>query len=252
MLDQNGNAGMVDAEKVQAATSSGFKPAVKMVGPDGAAGYVSQDKVDSARQANFAIAPDHPGAQKMVTPDGKITYALPNEVQQFEASGHTLIHPDGRFEVKPLPNTSSGIMGNEEDNTEVMKRASNVSRALGKEQMDRSMQAEQNWWTSKEGLKDEAAGLANVGLAGAETVATLAAGSEAAAAGKAGLNALGETETMQLIKSSPRLYAEWLLKHPNTQQAAIKVATKAAGGALTAVGAGGAYAAYRWLTKLVP
>jgi hypothetical protein len=243
MLDQQGNPGMVDADKFDAATASGFKPAVKMVRPDGAPGYVSQDKVDAARQSNFAVAPDHPGAQKMVTPDGKITYALPNEVQQFESSGHTKIAPDGRFEVRPLPG---------EDSTQTMQRAVNVGRALGPEQMKQSVQAEKNWWTSKEGLKDEAAGLVNVGAAGAETMAALTGGSAAAQGAKAGLSALGETETMQLIKSSPRLYAEYLLKHPATAQAAQKIAVKAAGGALTAIGAGGAYAAYKWLSKLVP
>jgi hypothetical protein len=238
MLDQNGNAGMVDADKVDAATASGFKPAVKMIGPDGSPGYVSQDKLDQARQLNYAVAPDHPGAQKMVTPDGRITYALPNEVQQFEASGHTKIAPDGRFEVKPLPG---------EDSTQTMQRAVNVGRALGPEQMQKSMQAEKNWWTSKEGMKDEAAGLVNVAGAGAETMAALTGGSAAAQGAKAGMQALGETETMQLIKSSPRLYAEYLLKHPATAQTVGKVAS----GALKAVGAGGAYAAYKWLSKVM-
>jgi hypothetical protein len=112
------------------------------------------------------------------------------------------------------------------------------------------MQAEKNWWTSKEGMKDEAAGLVNVGAAGAETLASLTGTSEAAAGAKAGLTALGETETMQLIKSSPRLYAEWVLKHPATKQAAIKAAVKVGTGAASAIGAGGAYAAYKWLSKL--
>jgi hypothetical protein len=241
MLDQQGNAGMVDADKVQAATASGFKPAVKMVGPDGSPGYVSQDKVDAARQSNFAVAPDHPGAQKMVTPDGKITYALPNEVQQFESSGHTKIATDGRFEVKPLPG---------EDSTATMQRAVNVGRALGPQQMQQSMQAEKNWWTSKEGMKDEAAGLVNVAGAGVETAAALVGGSEAGVGAKAGLSALGETETMQLIKSSPRLYAEWVLKHPALKEAAVKAAVKVGTGAASAIGAGGAYAAYKWLSKV--
>lgn len=241
MLDQNGNAGMVDADKVQAATSSGFKPAVKMVGPDGAPGYVAQDKVDAARQSSFAVAPDHPGAQKMVTPAGQVTYALPGEVDQFKASGHTLIHPDGNFQVTPLPG---------EDNTATMQRAANVSRALGPEQMQKSAQAERNWWTSKEGLKDEAAGLVNVGAAGAETLATLAGGSAAGQAVKTGAQALGETETMQLIKSSPRLYAEWLLKNKG-KQVAVDAAKQVIKHPIQSSGiVGGIYAAYKWLSKL--
>jgi hypothetical protein len=143
--------------------------------------------------------------------------------------------------VRPLPG---------EDSTATMQRAVNVGRALGPEQMQQSMQAEKNWWTSKEGMKDEAAGLVNVGAAGAETLASLTGTSEAAAGAKAGLTALGETETMQLIKSSPRLYAEWVLKHPATKQAAIKAAVKVGTGAASAIGAGGAYAAYKWLSKL--
>jgi hypothetical protein len=210
---------------------------VNMQGQDGKTVRVPPSQVADMRKGNYAVQPDNPGAQKMVTPDGKITYALPNEVQQFEASGHTKIAPDGRFEVKPLPG---------EDSTATMQRAVNVGRALGPQQMQQSMQAEKNWWTSKEGLKDEAAGLVNVGAAGVETAAALAGGSAAAQGVKTGLSALGETETMQLIKSSPRLYAEWVLKHPATAQAAVKVGS----GALKAIGAGGAYAAYKWLSKV--
>lgn len=240
MIGPNGPV-QVAADRADAAQAAGYKSAYKMTGPDGSPAYVAADRVDAARQANYAVAPDNPGVQKMVTPDGKITYAMPNEVSQFEASGHTKIAPDGRFEVKPLPG---------EYNTDTMRRAVNVGRALGPEQMQKSAQAEQNWWTSKEGLKDEAAGAVNLGLTGAETIGALTGGSEAGAAVKAGARALGETETLQLIKSSPRLYAEWVLKHPATQQAAVKAAAKVAGGAASAIGVGGMYAAYKWLTKL--
>lgn len=229
----------VAADRAQAAQAAGYKPAVKMTGPDGSANYVAQDRVDAARQSNFAVAPDHPGAQKMVTPDGRITYALPNEVQQFEASGHTKIAPDGRFEVRPLPG---------EDSTATMQRAVNVGRALGPQGMDKAMTAERNWWTSKEGMKDEAAGLVNVAGAGAETMAALTGGSAAAQGVKAGASALGETETMQLIKSSPRLYAEWVLKHPATKAAAVSIGKKLLWHA--GIGGGGTILALKWLGKL--
>jgi hypothetical protein len=102
MLDQQGNPGMVDADKVDAATASGFKPAVKMVGPDGSPGYVSQDKVDAARQSNFAVAPDHPGAQKMLTKNGQITYALPSEAPQWEKDKTAVrVNEDGSLLVPP-------------------------------------------------------------------------------------------------------------------------------------------------------
>lgn len=241
MLGPKGETVQVASDRVPAAQAAGYKSAYKMTGPDGSPAYVAEDRVGAARQANYAVAQDNPNVQKMVTPDGRLTYALPGEVSQFEASGHTKIAPDGRFEVKPLPG---------EDNTDTMKRAVNVGRALGPEQMQKSAQAEQNWWTSKEGLTDEAKGLFNVTAAGAETLSALAGGSEVGAAGKVGLKALGETETMQLIKSSPRLYAEWVLKHPETQKLAIKTAAKVGGGAASAIGAGGIYAAYKWLTKL--
>src|SRR5258708_2397894 len=137
LLDEkSGQAGLVDADKAPAAFASGLKPAVKMVGPDGAAGWVTQDKLDQFRQNNYAIAPDHPGAQKMVTPDGRITYALPDEVQKFEGSGHTKILPNGNFQIKPMPG---------EDGGDVMKRAVNVGRALGPQEMERGRQAEQEW-----------------------------------------------------------------------------------------------------------
>lgn len=230
----------VSADRVEAAQAAGYKSAYKMTGPDGSANYVAEDRVPAARQANYAVAPDNPNVQKMVTPDGRVTYALPGEVSQFEASGHTKIAPDGRFEVKPLPG---------EDNTDTMRRAVNVGRALGPEQMQKSAQAEANWWVSKEGLKDEAAGALNVGAAGAETLATIAGVSGTATAAKAGMAALGETETMQLLRSSPKLYAEWLLKN-NVKQVAVAGAKKAAAGAAGAAGAGGVYAAYKWLKSL--
>jgi hypothetical protein len=237
MIDPQGVARTVPGDAVAQAPAE-WKTATKMIDTQGTPRWMPTDAVNDARQHNYAVHPENPGAQKMVTPGGQITYALPNEVQQFEASGHTKIAPDGRFEVKPLPG---------EDSTATMQRAVNVGRALGPEQMQQSMNAEKAWWISKEGLKDEAAGAVNVGLTGAETLSTLAGGSAAAQGAKAGLSALGETETAQLIKSSPRLYAEYVLKHPALREVAAKAGAKAIDVVGTGLGAGGAYLAYKWL-----
>lgn len=240
MVAQNGQAGMVDADKVEGAKAAGLELGVKMQGPDGGLGYVAESKVKAARQANYSVTPDNAGAQKMVTPDGRITYALPSEVEDFQSTGHTKIAPDGRFEVKPLPG---------ESNIDTMNRAINVGRALGPKEMERSVQAEKNWWTSKEGMKDEAAGLANVGIVGAETVGTITGGSEVLAAGKAGLQVLGETEAMQLLRSSPRLYAEYLLKNqalPALKTAAVEAIKHPL---RTTSIVGGLGAAWHWLTS---
>src|SRR5258707_4889469 len=202
--EQRGETRMIPPDQVESAKGAGLVTSVKMLGKEGDSRWIPPSQVAAARQSNYSVAPDDPGAQLMITPGGQKTYALPNEVDNFKKSGHTLIHPDGQFRVEALPG---------EDQTETYQRARNVVNALTPEEQQKAMAAEKDWWTSKEGLKDEAAGLANVGLTTAETLATITGVSEAASLGKAGLRVLGETVTMQLIKSSPRLYAEWLLKH---------------------------------------
>lgn len=103
MLDPNGNPGEVPAEKASSAQASGYTPAVKMQGPDGSLGYVAQDKVAAARQSNFAVTPDNPGMQKMVSPKGEVNYVLPSETQSFQRAGHTRINPDGSFYLQNIP-----------------------------------------------------------------------------------------------------------------------------------------------------
>jgi hypothetical protein len=226
-----------------------------MLGKDGKTVRVAPSQVADMRKGNYAVQPDNPGAQKMVTPDGQITYALPGEVDSFRQSGHTLIHPDGNFQVQPIRVRPSTLTdGGMETPDETMSRAANVAKALGPQGMDKATTAEKNWWTSKEGLSDEAAGLVNVGTAGAETLATLAGGSGTAQAAKAGLSALGENAEIQMLKSSPRLYAEHFLKNNVKQavKATVKATAKEAAnnpirtaGILTA----GASAAWYWLTR---
>lgn len=227
----------IPKSQVDAAAGIGWKPASKMIGTKGEVKWIPNDQVDAARNAKepFQLHPD--SGQKMVTPDGKITYALPEEVDKFKASGHTKIMPDGRFEIQALPG---------EDQADTYKRAANVAKALGPQQMEKSKKAEEDWWTSKEGLKDEGKGLANVGLTVADTLGTITGGSELAAAGKAGLKALGRTEVMQLMRSSPKLYAEWLIKNPAARKAVADIGLKSIKG-LGYIG--GAYEAGKWLYK---
>jgi hypothetical protein len=165
-------SGSVDFNDLGGKVTSG---SVRVIGKDGNVSTVPESQLPVYRARGMMPAADNPGAQKMITPNGDVTYAMPSEVQQFESSGHTKIMPDGKFEVKPLPGESAA---------EIMNRAVNVGRALGPQQMEQSRKAEQNWWVSKEGLKDEGKGLANVALAGAGTMASLVGGGEAAAGGR--------------------------------------------------------------------
>lgn len=148
-----------------------------MVGPNGEKQQVAPSDVSSMRQKNFAITPDNPGVEKMATADGKIAYVLPGEVTGFEDNGATHILPDGRFTVKNLRSDNTEFPDSMPD---VRERAVNVAKALGDEQMKKSVAAEQKYWTSKEGLKEEAKGLGNVVLVGGGTMATLAAPAVAA------------------------------------------------------------------------
>lgn len=155
--------------RIQAA--AGVRP-VTMVGADGSKTQVPPDQVAAMRQKNFAITPDNPDAQKMVTADGKLAYVLPNEVTSFEDNGATQILPDGRFTVKNLRSDGTEFPDSVPD---VRTRAVNVVKALGPEQTQKAMDAERKYWTSKEGLKEEAKGLGNVVVVGGGTLATLAA-----------------------------------------------------------------------------
>src|SRR5258708_4725768 len=85
---------LVPAEQVASAQAAGWDTAVRMTGPQGELKWVPSKQTDQARQANFAVHPDNPGAVKMVTPQGEINYALPGEVDTFKKAGHTLINPD--------------------------------------------------------------------------------------------------------------------------------------------------------------
>jgi hypothetical protein len=120
---------------------SGTTP-INMTGPNGEKVQIPQNQVNDARAKNYAVSPDNPGVQRMATPDGKITYALPDEVEKFVASGHTPIQPDNNYRVMPLPG---------EDFQDVAKRAMNVAKALGTEGQQKAEQSE--FETDKKNLK---------------------------------------------------------------------------------------------------
>src|SRR5689334_9794003 len=64
---------------------------VKMTAPNGNSVTVDRPKVDEMRKQNYAVSADNPGAVRMATPQGQLTYALPGEVESFKASGHVPI-----------------------------------------------------------------------------------------------------------------------------------------------------------------
>lgn len=65
-----------------------------MVGPQGQKIAVKSSDVAAMRQQNYALL-SQPGTVRMTTPEGKPTYALRGEMDQFLASGHTMeSHPD--------------------------------------------------------------------------------------------------------------------------------------------------------------
>lgn len=98
---------------------SGTAP-VSMTGPNGEQVQVPQNQVDDMRSKNYAVNSSK-DTQLMITPDGKLTNALPDEVDKFKASGHVLVKPDGTFTVDPLPG---------EDNTDTMARAAKIGKAV--------------------------------------------------------------------------------------------------------------------------
>lgn len=169
MLDKNGNPGMVDADKVDAAKAAGYEPAAKMVGPKGEIGYVAQSKVSAARQSNYAVTPDNPGVTRMADPNsGNLNYVLPAEVDNFKSLGHVPIDDKGNFNVEPLPG---------EDNFATMDRAAKLAQKLPPDVMKKAIAAEQKTFTAKRLAANLIAAPAVLGLA-APTAA--AAGLEAA------------------------------------------------------------------------
>ena len=112
MIATDGTPRMIPNDGVSDATNAGYKPATKMIDPQGTPRWVPTEAVDQARSSNWAVA-SQPGVTRMATPQGQLTYALPNEVEAFKKSGHVPIDDTGNFRVDPLPG---------EYNTDTMQR----------------------------------------------------------------------------------------------------------------------------------
>lgn len=132
MIGPDGSKGMVDADKVDSARLQQWEPLIHMNDPNGKDVLVQESKVSGARQQKYSVAQSD-STSKMVTPEGHVTYALPSEVKAFQESGHTLIHPNGDYQVNPLPG---------EDPQVTVERSKNVVKALGEEAQNNAMRAE--------------------------------------------------------------------------------------------------------------
>jgi hypothetical protein len=75
---------------------------VNMQGQDGKTVRVPPSQVADMRKGNYAVQPDNPGAQKMLTKNGQITYALPSEAPQWEKDKTAVrVNEDGSLLVPP-------------------------------------------------------------------------------------------------------------------------------------------------------
>lgn len=176
--------------------------------------------------ASVPIPSDAAYGQKMVAPNGTVKYAKPDEVAGLQASGHTMIGTDGSF----YPQNIKG-----EDPLETEKRRQRIYKALTPEEKTGSQKAEISDAidTGIDAVSATAAGVSGAGALGG--LVDLAA---------AGGKALIGSQAVQLMKSSPKLYAEWLLKQPATKELAVTVGKKLLEG--SALSAGGTLM-YKWL-----
>src|SRR6267142_762568 len=76
--------------------------AVRVIDKDGNVTNAPETQLPVYRARGMMPTADNPGAQKMITPNGGVTYAMPSEVDRFRASGHVAIDSQGR----PIPSQS--------------------------------------------------------------------------------------------------------------------------------------------------
>lgn len=228
--------------RLQVATDS--QP-IKMVGPSGATATVPSSGVPAYRHSNFTVSPDNPGVSKMITPDGQITYALPQEVQNFLASGHVLVNQDGTFNVTPLPG---------EDPSDTMARAARIGKAVTPEML----QAEERKMTPKR----VAANLVAAPLIGAATTAGIA-GASGGVSGfvtpttttgtvVTGIDAAGNPIMSTVTATSPSMLSSSLqaLKTAATSPLALEAYKYMLKGAAMTAGGGLLYKlGHAWLSK---
>jgi hypothetical protein len=202
---------------------------VQVVDKQGNVSAIPESQIDSARkQGKMPTA--HSGL-RMITPDGEITYALPQEVGKFLASGHVLVNKDGTFIVSPLPG---------EDNTDTMARAAKIGKAVTPEML----QAEKKTITPERIAANLVAapvlGVGTLGaIAGAGAIpgavsagysALTAPTATAATVGTGLLDEAGNEITREAIKYGPSL-----LRTIATSPAAVTAAKWLVGGSAAAI-----------------
>lgn len=165
-----------------------FSKSVPINGTKDATPTTSAPTTPTAPTLDFSKA--EPAGQKLVSPEGKVVYAQSDEqTAALKAKGHTLVNPDGSFYLQNIPG---------EDPLEEEKRRQRVYSALTPQEKSGAIKNELR--EARSAMTDAALYTAS-GVSGASSLG-------------AGLSALGETEALQLLKSSPKLYAEYLLKSP--------------------------------------
>lgn len=163
-------------------------PPVSMVGPNGEKASVKMDQVPDMRSKKYMVSPDHPGAIKFTSPEGdKLTYALPGEEQDFKKTGHTMIRPDGTFDLQNKPG---------EDPLDEAKRQQRVYKLLTPDE-NKSQLSFEATEGAKTGVK---AAIATASAMPAAKVVSSVAG------------AAGASEAAELFASNPKLYTEYLAK----------------------------------------
>jgi len=202
------------------ATSASVLQSVAAQGQSGA----GDQPAGSSKDVLQSVASDAQSSAKvkMVSPSGAVAMVNPDEVGGYKSAGHTQIDANGYF----TPQTIKG-----EDPLETEKRRQRIYKALTPEER-------------AGGQKEE---IKNTLSTGADAATATAAGVTGAGALGGGLMALGETEAVQLLKSSPKLYAEYILK----QKILPKAGEMAADAGKAALKGAAAYLGFKWLGKMI-
>lgn len=120
---------------------------------------IPRSGINEARKNGRMLTPDN--GVRMITPDGQITYALPEEVDQFRASGHVLLNDNGYFRVDPLPG---------EGPSDTMARAARIAKNLPPDVLQRAIAAEKKTFTGKR-IAATLGAAATMGVAGPAAIA---------------------------------------------------------------------------------
>jgi hypothetical protein len=160
---------------------------------------------------------------RMITPNGEITYALPEEVNKFHSSGHVVLKDNGYFQIDPLDG---------ETPQDTYARAAKIAKNLPPDVIQKAIDAEKKTWTAKRFAKGAALTtaaflgypllIAGGGEAAAALSAPTVAGTEMVGTGlldAAGNEIMRESATygpsiLRTIASSPiaQKAAEWIAR----------------------------------------